>query len=235
MEQLPLGVRWPDHSTFANFLAGPNRQVVEELRAWRDRAAPRVTWIWGPQASGKTHLLQAVCNEAGAARRRAGFFPLAPRVGLTPAAIAGCEQLDVVCIDDVNHAAGDAAWEAALFSLHNALHEQRRTLLLTGTSPPAALPWRLADLASRLNAALILGIRPLSEREQIAALALHASARGLELPEETSGYLMKRFPRDLGSLCALLDTLDTASLAAQRRLTVPFIKQVLDQRALSRS
>ena len=232
MKQLPLGVRWPDLSTFANFLAGPNRLVVEELRSLPGRA--RVVWIWGPATSGKTHLLQAVCNEAGSTGHRAGYFPLDPRAGLVPAAVAGCEQLDIVCLDDVDQAAGEPSWEAALFSLYNAVLEQQRSLLLTGIAPPVGLPWRLPDLASRMNAALILGLRPLSEREQFAALALHASARGLELPEETASYLMTRFPRDLRSLCGLLDTLDIASLVAQRRLTVPFIKQVIDQLAASR-
>ena len=231
MKQLPLGVRWPDQSTFANFLAGPNRQVVEELRGLRER--PRMVWIWGPAASGKTHLLQAACNEAGAVGRRAAYFPLDPRAGLAAAAIAGCEQLDVVCMDDVDHAAGASEWEGALFSLYNAMLEQQRSLVLGATVPPAGLSWRLADLASRMNAALILALRPLQEREQLAALALHASARGLELPEETAHYLMTRFPRDLRTLCGLLDTLDTASLAAQRRLTVPFIKQVIDERERS--
>ena len=227
MKQLPLGVRWPDRSTFANFLAGPNREVVQELRALPERA--RVVWIWGPPASGKTHLLQAVCNEAGAAGCRAGYFPLDPRAALAPAALAGCEQLDIVCLDDVDQEAGEGVWESALFSLYNALLEHQRSLLLSASAPPVGVRWRLADLDSRMNAALVLGLRPLREREQLAALALHASARGLELPEETANYLVTRFPRDLRSLCGLLDTLDIASLAAQRRLTVPFIKQVIDE------
>jgi DnaA family protein len=231
MKQLPLGVRWPNQSTFANFLAGPNRQVVLEMRALEERA--RVLWIWGPAASGKTHLLQAVCNDTGAAGRRAGYFPLDPRAGLSPAAIAGCEQLDIVCLDDIDHAAGSSEWESALFSLYNALLEQQRSLVIAASVPPSNLRWRLADLGSRMNAALVLSLRPLQEREQLAALALHASARGLELPEETANYLMTRFPRDLRTLCGLLDTLDTASLAAQRRLTVPFIKQVIDEREAS--
>jgi DnaA family protein len=231
MKQLPLGVRWPNQSTFANYLAGPNRQIVQEMRTLAER--PRVLWISGPPATGKTHLLQAVCNEAGAAGRRAAYFPLDPRAGLAPAAIAGCEQLDVVCLDDIDHAAGVSEWESALFSLYNALLEQQRSLVIAASAAPAKFRWRLADLASRMNAALVLTLRPLQEREQLAALALHASARGLELPEETANYLMTRFPRDLRTLCGLLDTLDTASLAAQRRLTVPFIKQVIEEREAS--
>jgi DnaA family protein len=227
MKQLPLGVRWPDRSTYANFLAGPNREVVQALRMWPGHA--RVVWIWGPPVCGKTHLLQAVCNEAGSLGRRAGYFPLDPRAALAPAALAGCEQLDIVCLDDVDQQAGEDPWEAALFSLYNAISEHRGSLLLSASAPPAGVRWRLADLGSRMNAALVLGMRALSEREQLAALALHATARGLELPEETANYLVTRFPRDLRTLCGLLDTLDTASLAAQRRLTVPFIKQVIEE------
>lgn len=118
---------------------------------------------------------------------------------------------------------------AAIFNLYLGLNEHQRHLVLAATSPPAALNWGLADLRSRLSAALILHLKPLSEAEHVAALRLRAAIRGLEIPEETAGFLLRRYPRDLGSLCALLDTLDSAALAAQRRLTVPFIKQVIEQ------
>lgn len=231
MKQLPLGVRRPDHSVFANFLAGPNSLVVKELRALPDSGGSTSVWLWGAPASGKTHLLQAVCSDAGGAGRRAAYFPLALRPQFSPVALVGCEELDVVCIDDAERAAGDPDWERALFNLYNGMLERQHHLLFAAQSPPAALPWSLADLRSRLSSGLVLQVRALSEGEQIAALKLHAGARGLELPEETAGYLMKRFPRDLKTLCALLDTLDAAALAAQRRLTVPFIRQVIDERA----
>jgi DnaA family protein len=230
MKQLPLGVRWPDHSAFANFLTGPNSLVVEELRSLAGGSGATLVWIWGPAASGKTHLLQAVCGEAGAAGRRAAYFPLQLRAQFAPAALGGCEQLDVVCIDDAECAAADGEWERALFNLYNGMLDLQHHLLFAAQSPPTALRWTLPDLRSRLCAGLVLQVRPLTDGEQIAALKLHAGVRGLELPEDTAGYLMKRFPRDLRTLCALLDTLDTAALAAQRRLTVPFIRQVIEER-----
>jgi DnaA-homolog protein len=231
MEQLPLGVRWRDQSVFDSFFAGPNQLVVEELRGLHGRAQaqPTVLWIWGAEASGKSHLLQAVCAETGAADGRAAYFPLGDEALGVPAALHGCEQLDVVCIDDLQLAAGDAGWERAIFNLYLGLNEHQRHLVLAATSPPAALSWQLADLRSRLSAALILHLKPLSEAEHVAALRMRASIRGLEIPEETAGFLLRRYPRDLRSLCALLDTLDSAALAAQRRLTVPFIKQVIEQ------
>ncbi|HZF26644.1 MAG TPA: DnaA regulatory inactivator Hda [Steroidobacteraceae bacterium] len=231
MEQLPLGVRWRDQSVFDSFYVGPNPLVIEQLRGLhqRQQAQPAALWIWGPEASGKSHLLQAVCAETGAAGGRAAYFPLRDAALLTPAALAGCEQLDVVCIDDLEFAAGDAEWERALFSLYLGLTEQQRHLVLAASSPPAALDWELPDLRSRLSAALILQLKPLSEDEHVSALRLRAGIRGLEVPDETAGFLLRRFPRDLRTLCALLDTLDLAALAAQRRLTVPFIRQVLER------
>src|SRR5262245_63818610 len=78
MEQLPLGVRWRDQSVFESFFAGPNQLVVKELHGLYARAQsqPAVLWIWGGEATGKSHLLQAVCAETGALGGRAGYFPL---------------------------------------------------------------------------------------------------------------------------------------------------------------
>jgi DnaA family protein len=231
MEQLPLGVRWRDQSVFESFFAGPNQLVVKELRGLyvRAQAQPAVLWIWGAEASGKSHLLQAVCAETGAAGGRAGYFPLNDEALAMPATLAGCEQLDLVCIDDLQRIAGNDDWERAVFNLHLGLNEHRGHLVLAATRPPAALTWQLPDLRSRLSAALVLHLKPLSEADHIAALRLRAGLRGLEIPEETAMFLLRRYPRDLRSLCMLLDTLDNAALAAQRRLTVPFIKQVIEQ------
>jgi DnaA family protein len=87
----------------------------------------------------------------------------------------------------------------------------------------------LADLASRLGWGVTYSLKPLGEDDVLKALTSRAAARGLELPEETAQFLLRRFPRDLSSLFVLLDALDVASLVEQRRLTIPFVKSVLDQ------
>jgi DnaA family protein len=100
-------------------------------------------------------------------------------------------------------------------------------MVISGTAPPAALPFKLADLASRLNGGVVLTVQPLDEDEQLAALQLRAQLRGCELPEDTAQFLLRRLPRNMAALCAFLDELDEASLVAQRRLTVPFVKAVM--------
>jgi DnaA-homolog protein len=228
MRQIPLGVRLPDRAVFASFLAGHNVQALEHAR--RLAAEPRagITWLCGPLGSGRTHLLQAVCSAAGE-RWRAGYVPLAGVPQLGAGVLEGLAQLQCLCLDDVDAVAGAADWERALFALLCEMEDAGGHLVLSAQTPPALAGWRLADLGSRCGAATVFQLRPLDEQQQQAALKLRARLRGVELPDETLHWLQRRFPRDMRSLYALLDALDEASLAAQRRLTIPFIREVLRQ------
>lgn len=230
MQQLPLGVRWRDSSVFATFVRGPNALAVNALESFGAGRAG-VVWLWGTAATGKSHLLQASCARAGELDQRSAYFPMRERAQFDSGAFTGCERLALVCIDDVDQVANDPAWNRALFTLHNGLQEQLGKLVLSAPQPPAGLRWALPDLASRMAASLVLQLRPLDDDDQVEVLRLRARRRGLELPEDTARYLLRRVPRDLRTLCALLETLDVASLASQRRLTVPFIKGVLASRA----
>jgi DnaA-homolog protein len=130
---------------------------------------------------------------------------------------------------------GERAWERALFARYRDAEEQGGSVIVGAVRPPQELPFELPDLQSRFCAALLLPLQPLDDVGQRAALQLRARARGLELPEETALFLQRRFRRELPVLCGLLDELDEAALQAQRRLTVPFIRQVLAAQLASRA
>ncbi len=231
-KQLPLGVRLRDTSVFASYFPGRNSSVVDALQALTARRAgpsdgPTCVWVHGPLSVGKTHLLQAMCARANGDAQSAAYLPLAEVAQLGGEILSGYGQFSLVCLDDAETVASSADWERALFRLHRELDEQGARLVLAATAPPAALPFRLADLASRLNGGVVLTLQPLDESEQLAALQLRAQLRGCELPEETAQFLLRRLPRNMAALCAFLDELDEASLIAQRRLTVPFVKAVM--------
>lgn len=231
--QLPLGIRLLDSSVFESYYAGRNRPVVDallSLHAAEQPRGPTCLWIHGATGTGKTHLLQAVCARASREGRTAAYLPLPDVIELGEELLAGFGELSIVCLDDAQVIAGRAKWERALFRLHVELDERGGRLLVAGATPPAALPFKLRDLGSRLNGGLVLTLQPLEEAEQIAALQLRAQLRGLELPDETAQFMLRRLPRDMTHLYAVLDELDAASLVAQRRLTVPFVKAVLEQR-----
>jgi len=106
-------------------------------------------------------------------------------------------------------------------------------LIVAAGEAPALVRWELPDLGSRFTAAAIHTVRVLDERAQRAALMLRAKVRGFELPDEVARWLQRRYARDMGTLYQLLDTLDSAALVAQRRLTLPFIRSVLRAHAQS--
>jgi DnaA family protein len=227
MEQLPLvGVRLRAASTFESFVIGENGPAVAALRARAATPGLPPLWLYGTPGSGRSHLLQAACSRAGSLGRRAGYLPLASD---WPSAeiLAGLEQLELVCLDDVERVCGDPEWERALFALYNDLAERGGCLAISAAAPPLALPVALADLRSRLAASVVWPLRPLDDELQGAALSARARSLGLELPEETRLYLQRRLPRDLGALCDALDRLDAAALSQQRRLTVPLARSVL--------
>ena len=147
---------------FATFWSQGNEQLLEHLKGTARGAVRGMTWLAGPHASGKSHLLQATCAAAPAARR-CGFFPLAQLQGLGPAALEGLPRLELVCLDDVQLAAGNAQWEQALFGLYREIDECGGSLIAAAPEPPALLPWGLKDLASRFAAATIHALRPLDE------------------------------------------------------------------------
>ena len=142
--------------------------------------------------------------------------------------------MQCLCLDDIDDVAGRIEWERGLFGVLREIEDSGGRLVLAAAAPPALLEWALADLGSRCAAGAVFQLRPLDERERHAALQLRARLRGLELPDETWHWLRKRFPRDMRTLYQLLDTLDEAALAAQRRLTVPFIRDVLRATARTR-
>jgi DnaA-homolog protein len=226
MRQIPLGVRLPDRAVFASFLPARNAEALAHAQQVAQGAGSALTWLCGPHGAGKTHLLQAICA-AASERVRSGYVPLAEVAALGVGVLEGFPQLACLCLDDIDQVAGKLEWEHAIFALLRELEDSGGRLVLAALAPPALLDWALPDLGSRCTAAAVLQLRVLDEAEQQAALTLRARLRGVELPEETLRWLQRRFPRDMRSLYELLDTLDEAALAAQRRLTIPFIREVL--------
>jgi DnaA family protein len=226
MQQLPLGVRIRDRAVFGTFLPARNAQAVDHLTLLAGGHRTETTWICGPHGTGKTHLLQAVCVQASEAAQ-AAYYPMRELASLGVGVLEELPQLDCLCIDDVDVITGKREWERALFVVLRDMQERGARLVMSAEVPPALIPWSLPDLGSRCAASAVFQLRALDEQEQQEALQLRARVRGFELPDDTARWLQRRFPRDMRTLYDLLDTLDEASLVAQRRLTVPFIRTVL--------
>jgi DnaA family protein len=227
MEQLPLRVRLRDSARFESFVVGANTEACSVLQQ-AGTGAPRVIWLWGRAGSGKTHLLQAACAAAGERGEPAAYIDLSTAPG--PAMLEGCESLTTVCLDAIDEVAQGSEWNAGLFRLHTLLQDGPGRLVVASRSPPAGIAFTLPDLRSRLLAASVHQLVELDDAGQCEALRLRAANRGLELSQEAALYLVHRLPRDMHSLFDVLDRLDQASLVAQRRLTIPFLRAQLEGR-----
>jgi DnaA family protein len=225
MSQLALPLQLADHAVFASFLDSGNETLVATLCDIAAGGEGHGCWLWGATATGKTHLLQAVCDAAG---DRAIYVPLTMLADAGPEILEGLASRDLICIDDVDRVAGDTAWEMALFDLSNQIFDAGAQLIVSASSAPRECLIELADLQSRFAKLPVFQIHVLDEDERISALQLRSRHRGLDLPDDTARYLLKRSRRDMASLYDVLDRLDGEALRAKRRLTIPFVRDVLD-------
>lgn len=228
--QLPLGIRLRDDATFANFYPGANAAALGYVERG---CSPEADWsdeliyLWGNTGVGRSHLLQAACLRVEQRRARAVYLPLAEVARYGPALLDNLEQSELVCLDDLDAIAGDPVWEEALFHLFNRLRDSGRCLLLAADTSPREIAVQLPDLKSRLSLSLVFQLQELSDEDKLRALQLRASRRGLNLPDDVGRFILTRGARSMSALFELLDRLDQASLQAQRKLTIPFLKETL--------
>jgi DnaA family protein len=225
--QLPLALRWPVQQRFDSFVVGANAVAVNLLRDAAQTAQAPWVFLAGPAGSGRTHLLIAACADADAAGRSAQYLSLRRVRDAGAAALVGLGGIELLALDDVDAMAGDAAAEHALFDLYNRCKMEKSTMLFSAGAAPGQIGLGLPDLASRLSACAQGLLKALSDADRREALKQNAQARGLILDDGVLDWLFARTQRDLGSLNLLLDRLDRESLAAQRRITVPFLRQLL--------
>lgn len=223
--QLALELRTDTFPSFDAYLPVVNGEALAALEAAMVSAQPGVIYLWGPAGSGKTHLLQAACVGG---RREGIYLPCADLACRDPQILDGLESRGVVCLDDLGTVAGLRAWEEALFHLFNRVQGSGTLLVLADRQPPRGLGLSLPDLLSRLVGGLTLALEAPADDQLTAILRAMAGRRGLQLNDDVLRYLISRERRDLGHLAALLERLDSAALAAQRRLTIPLIRSVLD-------
>ncbi len=228
--QVPLQFEFRTNLTFAGFYPGNNGEIIAQLQALARDGNEQQVFIWGEKGSGKSHLLQACCQQAKTQGKDPFFLKFTPGYLPSPDLLEGLEELELVCLDDIHALAGHTAWENALFAFYNSHRRNNHKLLLSADCPPKYLPFELADLKTRMGWGLTLKIQSLYAEQIIEALRFKAHFMGFDIPTNVGRFLMNHYVHDLPALWLLLEEIDRATLAAQRKLTIPFLKQILARR-----
>lgn len=227
--QLPLNVSLDDDATFENFYIGDNAAAVDAVTNQLSSSIAQSVFVWGAEGSGRSHLLQASCHQAAQRGISAWYVSLQDRNELSPEIFDGLERCKLVALDDLQCLQGHRDWQEAVFHFYNRAQQTGTRLLFAADSPPRRLPLSLADLISRLCHGLVFHLKALDDTQKVAAITLRARNRGLELSSGVGAFLLGHYRRDMTALFHLLERLDLASIAAQRRITLPFVKQVINE------
>lgn len=226
MRQLPLDIQLRIDAKFDNFVVGRNQLLLKFLHDLAQAPSPKMVLWHASKGSGCTHLAHALTAKAAEQKQRAVYLPLL-WPNLHPDHLDGLEFCDLVVLDDVDCVSDNHDWCVALFRLYNAIKDRGGALALSAHAPAAEIKCALADWKTRLSSTTVFAIQELNDDEKAALLMRRASELGLQLGNDSATFLLNRQSRSLPELLAALEKLDAASLAEQRRLTLPFIKQVL--------
>jgi DnaA-homolog protein len=218
MKQLLLDLAAEKPQTLHAFVAGKNEELLQLLHGLtRHRAAglERFIYLWGEPGAGKSHLLHAMAMSS-----ETRHIPAEAAAG----AFEFDNNITLYLLDDCDKLSPQS--QIAAFNLFNRIRENDAILISSGSRAPAALPLR-EDLRTRLGWGLIYQVHGLTDDEKIAALNQAALARGLQLSPGVVPYLVRHFERDMRSLSAMLDALDTYSLETKRPITLPLLRELL--------
>ena len=226
-KQIPFRFQLDSDASFANFfVAAKNAAAVYALKNQLEPAGEEVIYLWGAEGVGRSHLLQAAAHYAIEHDASAIYIPLSDVLSFAAADILeNLELQNIICLDELDSIGGNPDWEQALFHFYNRVRDSGHRLLLAAAVPPNEIKVQLADLKSRLTWGVTFHLHPLSDEEKVQALQLRGAERGIEVTSEVANYILHRSARGINDLFKRLEELDDASLAEQRKLTIPFVKQ----------
>ena len=226
--QLAFALSSNDRASFENFWQGRNTELVAAIESSVNVGEPKVVYYYGASGAGKSHLQFAAMRLAKSEQCNTSYLPLTDDY-VSVDMLSVVDVKHVVCVDDIEAWAGDSEKERALFTLFEQIKHSGGQLIVSSTQPPDASGFTLKDLVSRLSSGLIYPVHELNDDQRFEALKMRARAKGLSISDDAVRYLQSRSSRDTGQLFEVLERIDYASLVEQRRVTIPFLQNLLSR------
>jgi DnaA family protein len=226
--QFPLQFEFQANQGFNTFFPASNQPLVAQLHKLINGTGDRQIFLYGKTSLGKSHLLQACCQQAHQKGINPFYYPFDKKRLPKLSMFDNLENVKLVCFDNIDDIVGHLDWEQSFLNFLNQHLEHNNRLILAARLHPKAMNIKLVDLHNNLNSGLILNLKSLEQDEIIAALIHKASYMGITISSKVGHFLVTHYASDLSSMWVLLEQLDKATLSAQRKLTIPFLKQILE-------
>jgi DnaA-homolog protein len=225
--QIPFQFGNFQQNDLESFFPGENQTLVNLVAAIANKEQTYRLYLWGESGTGKTHLLQAACKQAAESELHVAYIPLNQLEELSAEMLHDLGELDLVCVDNLEAVSGQVHWQQGLTWLYNELRDNNHSLIISGNKSPTNIELEVEDLKSRLGWDQVAQIKSPSDELKIEILKQKANERSFELSDEVIDFLICRVDRNLGSLINILDKIDHASLAEKRKITIPFVKNII--------
>lgn len=218
-EQLPLDLGHRTAMGREDFLIAPgNQDAVAWIDLWPEWPAPALV-LYGPIASGKSHLAAVWCDQSGAVKIPANDLN---EKNVQDIAARGAHLV----IDDADVLIGDVSREKALFHLYNLFKEEKRSLLIVMQEAPVRRAFTLPDLASRLRAAPCVAIREPDDMLLAAVLVKLFNDRQLRVSSDVINYILPRIERSFDAARRLIEEVDRRALSEKKSVTTSLLRDI---------
>jgi DnaA family protein len=228
--QLTFNMQLKSDLTFANYCQGCNSDAISLLAVNYDNlfdSLKSIVYLYGNPGVGLSHLLQASCHHVDAMGGRSMYLPMMQMIHCSPDIIDGIERFHQVCIDDIDVISGMPKWEEAIFNLFNRAYDAKVKIIISSKKSPLDTEIKLKDLKSRLSWGVVFKINSLNDEEKIEAIKIRSKLQGHNLNEEVIRFLISRSKNNMHNEFNILNKLDYASLKEKRKITIPFIKNIM--------
>ena len=185
--------------------------------------------IHGEEGSGKSFLMQAICNELSSAEKQFAFIPMKKAFNMGVEIFQNLGSLDAVCIDDVQLIFKTQDWETALFNLINECQQSNCSLMLSlGGTQPLGESVVLPDLLSRIKRMEFVALHAVKDESFNQAVDFVAQQLDISIEKAELEFLLKHQIRKFSLLVENIIALDKQAASLKRKITIPLIKETLN-------
>lgn len=240
MLQLPLNIYLDSAATLESFIIGSNAELLVRLKSFSgngyspkdnnncSQKANNMIFVWGAQGSGKSHLAQAICHRFDKSNDKICVYLPLNNEHISHHILEGLAEVDLVCIDSLECVQGNADWQVGLFNLYNEMKDLGKKLVIFSQETPKQMRLDLADLTSRLSSMSVYKLQKIEEYKLIEFIQKSSINVGMEMSDDVANFILNRSDRSVINLKNIINILDEQSLAHQRKVTIPFVKEILN-------